>query len=693
MKINKYFGLFIAASAIGMTSCTDSFLKPDPLSFYEPAATFTTESGIAAALAQVDRNLKIIWCGDQSKDRISTQMQFADLVLITTGNASGYTNMYELLTPNMGTSETNDVAEHAIVGFWEQMYAGIKYANTVIQSVPSVKGLDDDVRDAYLGRAYFHRALRYFALVNEFQNVPLITKLPEVPKFNYKSTSRDAILDMLEEDMKFAVDHVNDQKPAEYTQTYPGGYVNNAACRMLYAKILMSRYRYDEALAQLDAIEAQGYQLMMEPFGKDVQTAAPTTWPITRNVIWDINRHENVFNSANKETIYGLSNSGANLMNSGRMRTYMPFFFDGSVHAPSGNSDNYLGKQALSNYTWNNLKGFANSADWEGWDLPGDWLHAVGRGICSRRTTPWYQHMLWNVNGVHDDGDLRHSSEYGNWLRMEDMTYNHADTRQPDAAGRVWFGQHLTLYDPLDVNHQTPLCEDTLRRWYNVPLHKLYEVDEGRMKDGDNQYNGVSGGYANGCGDLAFYRFAEVPLLRAECYIYLKQPQKAADELNKIRKRAHCEQLYGSDVTIDDVFDERARELYLEEWRHDELVRASYCMAHDPSLKDSRGMSYTMDGITAEVGTEHNGGSYWYQRCINYSLYNNGITYRTGGGSAKPELYYSMGKNNIFWPIPDYAITANNRGELWQNNGYTGHNPNVDMWVDWHLAVEDESRM
>ncbi len=693
MKFNKSIYLVLALSSVCMSSCSDSFLEPDPSNMYEPSTTFSTESGLAAALAQVDNSLKIAWCGDQSKDRISTQMQFADLVTITTGNASGYTNMYELLTPNMGGSELNDVAEHAIIGYWNKMFDGVKYANTVIQYAPYVKGLDQSILNQYVGRALFHRSLRYFALINEFRNVPLVTKVPEIPKFSFKSCSREAILEMIAEDMKKAVEYVPVQEPGKYSKEFPGGYVNNAACRILYAKILMSLFRYDEALEQLNAVEAQGYRLMMEPFGKEIQTAAPETWPIKRNVIWDLNRHENVFNSQNMETIYGLSNSGTNLSSSGRMRTYMPFFFADQVHAPNGDFDADptapTGKQALSNYTWNNL----NSWGRDEWNKH-DWLHAVGRGICSRRPTPWYQHMLWgNIQpgAGHDDGDLRHSSEYGNWLRMEDLTYNHKDTQEPDKLGRVWFGEHLTLYDPLDVNKEHPLCVDTLRRWYNVPFHKIYEVDEGKMKDGDNQYNGVSGGFANGCGDLCFYRFAEVILLRAECYIYKHQPAMAAEQLNLIRKREHCDQMYGANVTIDDVFDERARELYLEEWRHDELVRASYCMAHDPSLTDSRGMSYNIDGIEKETGTDRSGGSYWYQRCINYSLYNDGITYLTYGDSSKPELYYSMGKNNIYWPIPDFVINANNKADLYQNFGYAGYDSSKPLFTDWKEAEADQN--
>ena len=41
-----------------MVGCSDGFLEQDPLSFYEPATTYSTEAGLQAALAQCDKQLK-----------------------------------------------------------------------------------------------------------------------------------------------------------------------------------------------------------------------------------------------------------------------------------------------------------------------------------------------------------------------------------------------------------------------------------------------------------------------------------------------------------------------------------------------------------------------------------------------------------------------------------------------------------
>lgn len=669
--IKSGMGLFILSSAVVLSGCKESFLEPDPLSFYEPTATFTTESGLSAALSQCDLNMKTCWASGADKMAIFNQFQFTDMLWIGTGNAASFNDMNaNLQSSTVGTSELNDQAEHAIYWFWNQGYAAVKYSNTVLQYAPQVQGLSEDLLHEYMGRAYFHRSFWYYALVHEFRNVPLLTKLPESPKQNYKSTTREAILEMIEGDMENAVEWVPNQAPGSYTEKYKGGYVNNAACRLLLAKIYMANNKFDKALEQLNAIESQGYALMTEPFGDEVQPLAEQTLHVTRNVIWDLHRHENVFKSENKELIYGLVNSGTNVRDYRSLRAWMPFFFDGKVKAPSG-------KQAMANNSFNSSS----------YDPENDWLHAVGRGIGSRRPSPWSQHALWNVEGEGDKGDLRHNSEVGNWFRMEDMTYNHPDTKQPDDNGIVWYGQKLRLYTPgHEGDPDYLLCEDTLRRWYQAPLYKLYAYDADRNQPGQNQYNGVSKG---SIGDLYLYRFAEVVLLRAECYIYLKQNDKAREELNKIRKRAHCDVLYTGTVTIDDVFDERARELYVEEWRHDEMVRASYNLVHT-GIADRDGNVYTMEGITQSKGIELTKASFWYNRVTKYGGYNDGTFYIVNG--SKSNFYYTLGKHNIFWPIPEIAITANSKGVLYQNYGYEGYDDTIPVFTNWEDAVADEAQ-
>ena len=57
--IQKLFvGCLAIVSMVLLTNCSDSFLKQDPLSFYEPTTTYTTEAGLQSALAMCDLHYK-----------------------------------------------------------------------------------------------------------------------------------------------------------------------------------------------------------------------------------------------------------------------------------------------------------------------------------------------------------------------------------------------------------------------------------------------------------------------------------------------------------------------------------------------------------------------------------------------------------------------------------------------------------
>lgn len=51
-----------------------------------------------------------------------------------------------------------------------------------------------------------------------------------------------------------------------------------------------------------------------------------------------------------------------------------------------------------------------------------------------------------------------------------------------------------------------------------------------------------------------------------------------------------------------------------------------------------------------------------------------------------------MNKHNLFWPIPNSAITANKDGQLFQTYGYNGYNASTPEWDNWEDAVADEDK-
>lgn len=661
-KLTRFVAPAVLVALLG--SCSDSFLSPEPMSFFEPEATFSTESGLQAALAIADRHLRRHMISENSNSiPMATELEFSEMAVCgKTDWGSGFQdNWAGNLTPT-SWFQTN-FNDGAMVGwFWSNGFDHVKYANTVLDYVDKVTTLDEDTRNEYKGRGYFHRAWAYYNLVFQYGDVPLVTCLPIGPKQDYRSCPKSEILKMMAENLKDAVRWVPSQKDMQYY-----GMVNKEACRLLLAKILLCTGDYKGAEEQCnELINNSGLALMRAPFGSFTEqqlTAAPETWTITRNVIWDLHRPENKILAANTETIMGMPNcSEESFQSHPSMRVLGPMAVGSNIKTPTDSKDAII----------------RNTKNDKNWRANTDWVRAAGRGIGIFRATYWSQHNLWTVNGVEDTQDLRHNHEVGNWLRMEDYTVSNVDSKD--------YGKNLQQAYPEDVYNKRgvllhkkgdPLCTDTIRSWFDVPLYKMYYRSATDDKNPDsNDYQGAS---KESNANYYLYRLAEAYLVRAEARLYQNNVPGATSDVNELRKRANCSQLY-STVNIGDIMNERARELYMEEFRHVELVRVSMCLAMT-GIQDEWGNTYDINTWDKQTGTDAAGGSYWYQRIYHYSLYNHGPI--VSGGK---EFNYTMDKHNMYWPVSHDAIVGNKFVKLHQNYGYDGYDESVPMWSTWQEA-------
>lgn len=550
----------------------------------------------------------------------------------------------------------HQVAADAVDGAAQVVNAGLNVRTNFTLPENFIRPLRQAISEGnkYIGWAYFHRAYRYLSLVFMFKDVPLVTKIIEGPKFDYKTTSREAILAKMVEDMEFAVQWVPEQKDMKEI-----GLVNKGACRMLLSKLYLATGQWEKAIQQLnEVIDNSGYSLMTNTFGTFVTPFNTETWPIQRNVIWDLHRPENKLIAENKEVILGMPNRGIGSSNSfvafNTMRALGPLWDDKS------NLLDPNGVQAV--------KSFARSD--KNYDSKYDYNRSIGRGTGYLHPTYYSQYGMWEVNGVDDEGDLRRSTKSGNWMMMDSVRVNNPSSK--------YYGQYL----------QKSWCKDTIRDWFGWPHYKIYLMDQNaEAKESSTQFNGASSSSTtSGIADWYCYRLAEAYLLRAEAKFYNGDPAGAALDVNKVRERAQCKQLYTT-VTIGDIMDERARELYLEEWRYLELSRVSYCLALS-GKPDEWGNTYDVNTYDKQEGTDPNGGSYWYQRIMHYNEFYN----------KNPELIvknhkYTIDKRNLYLPIPQSAIDANRLGKLRQNYGYDKYDDSVPMWGNWQEAVADEDNL
>jgi hypothetical protein len=123
--------------------------------------------------------------------------------------------------------------------------------------------------------------------------------------------------------------------------------------------------------------------------------------------------------------------------------------------------------------------------------------------------------------------------------------------------------------------------------------------------------------------DWYIMRVPETYFRRAEAELRKGDLQNAANDINVVRNRAKATPVTASDVDIDLILDERARELYLEEFRFSTLMR--------------------MGKLVERL-----------------QKYNDNVIWRN---------YQIADYKNLF-PIPQSEIEANKGGGLTQNPGY-----------------------
>ena len=154
-KINKLAkGCMVLVSVAMLASCTDSFLEQDPLSFYNPANTYTTESGLRSAMAMCDLGLKeMLMDGNGNLLPIASVYFMSDIGLYAKTDAGNRQDDFaNKITPTSGMKGGGD--ENAMSRFWDRGWVSIKFANTVLSYVDKVESLDEKTRNEYKGRAY-----------------------------------------------------------------------------------------------------------------------------------------------------------------------------------------------------------------------------------------------------------------------------------------------------------------------------------------------------------------------------------------------------------------------------------------------------------------------------------------------------------------------------------------------------------
>lgn len=469
-------------------------------------------------------------------------------------------------------------SENAGVTFlWQKLYGIINSANLIIN--------DENVDPASKGEAELFRAYAYNTLVTLWGDVPLITESTAVPRTDY---TRQAVADidkLIEADITDAITNLPAVGKAKKEDRANKDWARQLA-GVCYLRIGMRDASYfKKAEEVLTPIITEGnYKLISQRYGKFV--GEPGDY------------YHDMFRWGNQRR------------SQGNTENICCFQMEYNRDVPGGTIDN---PQQRRNWVcaFHKYSGMVNA------DSLG------GRGNGRLRLSNFVKYQLFQP------GDIRNS----NFNIRRVMWYN-----RPGYSEEIYLdkdGFRVQPTDPAVVKKMTVKTGDRVIPFRNDTLNGFYpHTTKWGAYDPSDDF-----GYAM-VKDWPLMRFAETYLLRAEAYFHQGNMQGAADDINVLRDRAFKEfreatgnmeagKVYASQIDIDFILDERARELIGEENRRMTLMRT---------------------GTLAERWQKY-----------------------TDRGSFVPESKLSEGFNpdiHTLLPIPLSEIQLNKDAELKQNPGY-----------------------
>ena len=447
---------------------------------------------------------------------------------------------------------------------WSSFYKIITDANTLIDRIEFVEYDSEAEKNAKIGEAMFFRAFAYRSLAILFGDVPLITEEVTSPKRDFVRAPVADVWDQVVEDLLFA--EANLPGANDIAQD---GRIAKAAARHLLAEVYITKQEYDKAIAAATSvIDDPDYQLMESRFGSRIDEPG--------DVYWDLFRRGNV--------------------NRGNGNTEAIWVSQYEHLQPGGGSPDNLARFLAPLY-WqlkdnDGVNCFFSHSSQNG-----------GRGIGWWRATDFMLDEIWD-----SDTDMRNSEH--NVIR--DVVIDN-----PESA---YYGQMLVASGAISN------FSDPLRRYWSAIWAKSNPI--GNFPD-DLIANPETGQTANQASstfnDRYMMRLAETYLLRAEAYLMKGDQANAAKDINIVRARVNADPVAAGDVDLDFLLDERARELFTEEFRLFTLMRTGKLV----------------------------------ERVRKHHPYHNG-----------QHESYPINDYNKLWPIPDSEIEKNTEAVIEQNAGY-----------------------
>lgn len=139
------------------------------------------------------------------------------------------------------------------VKWWPNYYAAIYVCNSILENVPKQSTLN--LKNQWLGQAYFLRALAYYYLVNLYGDVSLVTSTNYKESSKIPRTAPEMAYSLIQADLKQAISLLDPDYKDEYNTTTTERFrPNQSTAKALLARINLYTRQWQQAWDNADQV-------------------------------------------------------------------------------------------------------------------------------------------------------------------------------------------------------------------------------------------------------------------------------------------------------------------------------------------------------------------------------------------------------------------------------------------------------
>ncbi|WP_150451270.1 RagB/SusD family nutrient uptake outer membrane protein [Arenibacter lacus] len=418
--------------------------------------------------------------------------------------------------------------------WYNRNYQMIKNCNELLLQTENeqIEWVNENQKLEIQAEIRFFRGFSYRNLATLFGGVPIVLEPVTSPKLDFKRATRLETYQVALEDLLFASQYMTK------TTDQPGRAVRAAADHFL-SEVYISlgdetgdKDMYEKAIAAasrvIDGTDGD-YSLMQSRFGTRSNEEG-------KDAYWDLFRMGNQnYHDGNKESIWTIQ-------------------FERNVSGGTNIYDRPLFERTFWPTFWR-----ANKFGFEG--PARDW---TGRGNAWIKPNNYFKYDVWK-NADNDNRNAHHNIQ-----RIYTAPKVIVNGQQTDRDTTYVSSVTLANGNEIEVSLKPG---DTIRKeWLTSRDDTLSYFFPRIFKMGTDKHIDAipDNGYVR---DAYVIRLPETYFLRAEALMKNDDLANAAKDINTVRQRSNASDITPSDVNIDFILDERARELWGEEWRMFTLAR------------------------------------------------------------------------------------------------------------------------